>query len=441
MLALPPLFSAARDLTITDCGAPTDGLTPATAAIQTAIDQAAAKGDRVVIPKGTFVTSGLTLPSGARLHLADGAVLTGQWPAPASAAAQARPQALLSAADARDITITGSGTVCSGASHLPMPGAAYPALIAITRCKDVVISGLTLARPELRVIALDQVEGAVVDQLTIEADYRRDGDGITITDCRGIAVSHCRVNASGDGIVMKSVNQDLGCEDISVSDCTVRSSRSAVRCGAESHGGFRRISVRRIEVRDTYMSALALEAVDGGNCEDVSVDSLSISNTSNAFFLVSGKRNNRDLRHSRLRRITVSHVSGSLAAGQPDTAYAVHGPALTGFHNTFPAVVSALESCPADGITLSDISLDCPAGGNEGQAYMPADKPERVPQFPRAEPAYFMFGELPAYGLYVRNATGLDLRRLTFAARRPDYRPDVVVHNPASADIYNGVTR
>ncbi|BAV08665.1 Pectate lyase superfamily protein [Filimonas lacunae] len=64
--------------TITQFGAKGDGLTVNTAAIQAAINKAAAAGGgRVLVPAGRFVTGSLQLKSNTELHLAQNAVLMG----------------------------------------------------------------------------------------------------------------------------------------------------------------------------------------------------------------------------------------------------------------------------------------------------------------------------------------------------------------------------
>ena len=64
----------------------------------------------------------------------------------------------------------------------------------------------------------------------------------------------------------------------------------AIKFGTASRGGFRNIRLINIKVFDTYRSAIALEAVDGGFIENVEVDSLQVLNTGHAIFLRIGER-------------------------------------------------------------------------------------------------------------------------------------------------------
>lgn len=69
-----------------------------------------------------------------------------------------------------------------------------------------------------------------------------------MNDCQHAIVRRCDVNSADDGICLKSDNPDSGCEDILIEDCRIVSSASAIKFGTASYGGFRNVTIRRIEV-------------------------------------------------------------------------------------------------------------------------------------------------------------------------------------------------
>ena len=62
-------------------------------------------------------------------------------------------------------------------------------------------------------------------------------------------------------------------------------------------------------------------------------------------------------------------------------------------------------------------------------AYRYKDVPEEIGSYPE----FHMFGELPAWGLFVRHVDGLVLDNVKMSIREPDYRPIMV----AVDDVHN----
>lgn len=66
-------------------------------------------------------------------------------------------------------------------------------------------------------------------------------------------------------------------------------------------------------------------------------------------------------------------------------------------------------------------------------AYIGPYRYNAVPEQIDAYPEFHMFGELPAWGLFVRHVDGLTLDNVVMSVRDPDYRPSIV----ASDDVHN----
>jgi hypothetical protein len=83
--------------------------------------------------------------------------------------------------------------------------------------------------------------------------------------------------------------------------------------------------------------------------------------------------------------------------------------------------ITGLPGHPIEGIMLSDIHITYSGGGTASEAAR-----RDIPEMESYYPEYHMFGTLPAYGLYVRHASGIILRNVTFDHERPDLRSAMV---------------
>ena len=64
-------------------------------------------------------------------------------------------------------------------------------------------------------------------------------------------------------------------------------------------------------------------------------------------------------------------------------------------------------------------------------AYMPLWRAHDVPESPDSYPEFSMFGELPAWGFYLRHVDGLTLQGVKLSLREADYRPAFVLEDVA----------
>ncbi len=438
----------AQDVVITDFGAVPEGVTLNTRTIQQAIDTAHARGGgRVIVPAGRFLTGALILRSGVELHLAEGAVLLGSTD-PDHYFRLNRWLALVMANKAYDVSITGpgeidgqgrrlalhidslfhTGQVDSLLYHFAEGRPSYlirPQLVEFVDCARVRVRDVTMRNAACWVQTYDRCRDVVVERVRVDSDAYWNNDGIDIQDCINVRVTDCVINAADDGICLKSQSKWHGCDSIYVARCTVRSSASAVKFGAVSHAGFRNVVIEDIRVYDTFRSAVALECVDGGILENVLIQRIEALNTGNAIFIRLGKRN-RSGAAGKLRNVTIRDMRVEVAFERPDYNYEMRGPDLPFFHNTFPSSITGLPGQPVENVTLENIEIRYPGRGNEGLAYMPLWRLDAVPERPADYPEFSMFGELPAWGFYVRHVDGLMFCNVRIGIDAPDYRPAYV---------------
>lgn len=457
---------------IADFGAVPDGITINTKAIQHAIDEASENGGgRVYIPPGNFLTGCIELKSNVELHLEAGAVLmgstspydyfsnAGQSTADSPDTDDISGLGLILAVKAENIKLTGHGTIDGQGLALALnadslhhagilvdeqynyrrmrpSGLVRPRLFRFLESKNITVKNLTLTNSAEWGLSFDLCQDIVLDSLKIINRAYWNNDGMDITDCRIVRVTHCDVDAADDGICLKSYHPGFANDDIYIADCTIRSSASAVKFGTGSYGGFRNVTIENIRVFDTFRSAIALESVDGAVIENIRVKNIVAENTGNALFIRLGHRDGKN--PGMVKNIHISNVKVQVPFNRPDIDYDLRGPEVDFFHNPFPASIAGIPGHYIEDVILENIEIRYPGRATKGMAYIPLTDLDRVPEQIANYPEFSMFRELPAWGLYVRHARKIQLKSIHLILDDADFRPAFVfddVHTIQIRDV------
>lgn len=446
-----------QDYNILDYGATASSSTLNTVAIQSAIDAAHLHGGgRVIIPAGHFLSGSIILKSGVELHLQEGAVLLGSTDIRDYIKLN-RWKALVMADHQSNIAITGAGEIDGQGRRLALhidslfyagqidsinynfvemrpKEPIRPQLVEMVDCNNIIISGVTMRNAACWVQTYERCLNLLIDRLRVYSDAYWNNDGIDISDCVNVRILHCDVNTADDGICLKSHAIDKFCDSIYIAHCTIRSSASAIKLGTASYGGFKNITIEHIKVYDTFRSAIAIESVDGGFIENVLVDDVKATNTGNAIFIRLGKRN-KARPPGYVRNVTIRNMDAEIAFERMDYEYDIRGPELPFFHNIFPSSITGIQTYRVENVLLEDITLRYPGRGNNGLAYSSLHRLDRVPEKESAYPEFSMFGELPAWGMYVRHVDGLSMKNISLSIESADYRPALVFDDVRNLDL------
>ncbi len=441
---------SAKEYNILSFGAVGDGRIVNTEAIQKAIDRASSDGGGVVrIPAGKFVTGSVMMKNGVGLHLDKGAVLLGsldfkhyirihKW------------MALILADGVSHISITGKGTIDGrGAElalhidslfyagvidrryyHLEEKRAWHeyrPQIIDFFGCSHIRIENVTIKNASSWVQTYEKSKYIRIDRIRVESDTYWNNDGIDIVDCQNVQITNCSINASDDGICIKSEDFSLSqiCDSIYISDCSIRSSASAIKFGTSLVSGARNVVIRNIKVYDTFRSAIAIEATQGGFIENVLVEHVTAKNTGNALFMRIGRIRGAE-KAGPLRNVVIRNMKVTVPYEKPDADYLIRGPELPFFHNIFPSSISGNPGVYVENVLLENIKIRYPGRGNKAYAHMPLYRIHEIPELETSYPEFSMFGELPAWGFYVRHVKGIHFKNVELEIEKPDYRPAMV---------------
>jgi hypothetical protein len=443
----------AQDYKASLFGIESNGTTLNTTSIQTAIDYIHNKGGgRLMFYVGRYLTGTIHMKSNVEIHLEEGAILVGSTN-PFDYEKIGSWQALILAENQNNIAITGKGMIdgqgyrtANNILTMVHKGiikdpqnliydrpreSVRPQNIYFKGCRNVTIQGIMLKDPACWNQQYDQCKNVLIDGISVDSKSYWNNDGVDIVDCDSVVVKNSYFNAADDGICLKSHSADFVCQNVFIYNNVVRTSANGIKFGTASRGGFRNIKIINNLVYDTYRSAITFAAVDGGFVENVVVDSLRSNNTGNVIFLRIGERVAG--KKGRMNNISISNVYATVPATKADAGYSYEGPVEDLPRNISPASIVGAKDANITNITLKNIEIHYPGGGDPNYAKVGLDELDKVPELISNYPEFSMFKELPAWGFYIRHAEHITFDNVTLVADKEDYRTAVVLDDVKNA--------
>jgi len=465
-------------------GAKGDGKALDTAAINKAIDTAtAAGGGTVYFPAGNYLSVSIHLKSNIALYLDQGATIIAantskearydppepnQWDAYQDFGHTHWHNGLIWGENLTNVSILGPGMIWgkglvragtqsrtqqqndalnANRANEPKTPFGYPnprdavepgwgnKSIALKNCRNVLIRDITILHGGHFAILATGVDNFTIDNIKIDTNR----DGIDVDACKNVRISNCTVNSPfDDGICPKSsfaLGYARATENLTITNCQVSgydegtlldgtfkrdfrnqngtfSPTGRIKFGTESNGGFKNITITNC-VFD-YCRGLALESVDGALLEDVTISNITMRDISNSPFFVrlGGRvRGPQGTTVGALRRVIISNVI---------------------VYNAEPKYASIISGIPGhdiEDVTLRNIRIYYKGGGTKEQAAV--QPPEKETDYP--EPT--MFGEIPAYGFFIRHVRGLQMSDINLKLLKEDMRAPYIISDGKSIDL------
>jgi polygalacturonase len=452
-------------------GAVGDGKAVDSPAINRAIDAAAAAGGGTVLfPAGTWLCFSIRLKSNVALYLAQGAtVVAADSPLPGASTGYnggvydaAEPNAaeayqdyghthwhnsLIWGEELHDVGISGPGLIhgkglSNGRGSMKLgnemkaeqPGVGNKS-IALKNCRSVIFRDFSILKGGHFGLLLTGVDNLTIDNLKIDTDR----DGIDIDCCRNVRVSNCTVNSPwDDGICPKSsyaLGYSRATENVTITNCYVTGTyelgtvldgtfkkfapdaqvprTGRIKCGTESNGGFKNITISNCVFEGC--NGLALESEDGALCEDIAISNITMRDIVTApIFLRLG---------SRLRGPKESTKVGTMQRILIDNLVSYHADAK------LCSILSGIPGYALEDIRLANIYQQHVGGAaQESLAIQP-------PEFENKYPDPGMFGPMPAQGFYLRHIRNLEMSHVEVRAMQPDPRPSFFLQDVDRADF------
>jgi polygalacturonase len=429
-------------------GAKGDGKTLDTAAINRAIDAAAAAGGgKVIFPAGTFLSYSIHLKNHVSLVLSDGSVLlaadTTQSGIAAYDSAEPNEQwdkyqdyghshfhnSLIWGEDLNNISIYGPGLIWGkglsrGEGIGPVAeqlGVANKA-ISLKNCHNVLLRDFSILHGGHFAILATGVDNLTIDNLLIDTQR----DGMDIDCCRNVRVSNCSVNSPWDDAICLKSSFALGyprsTEMVTITNCYVTGiyeegslldgtykkfpdsadvdRNGRIKLGTESNGGFKNIAISNCVFDGCF--GLAIISVDGATIEDVTVSNLAMRNIIGAPLFVrlgSRMRAPAGTPVGTIRRVSVSGVVCSETSSQACS------------------LLIGVPGHPLEDIQLTNFVVMHPGAGTLKDSMI--ELAEKEKEYP--EPT--MFGTTPAHGFFIRHAKGVEMNQIKIKVNQPEGRP------------------
>lgn len=450
----------AKDYQAGDFGAKADGMTLNTRTIQAAVDYISRNGGgRLIFGPGNWVTGSIYLKSDVTLHLEYGATLMGSVnPFDYVKDKKIGWMAMIFAVNQQNIGITGKGTINGRGFITANNMVSYihrgiyedplkldrpnetnrPQNVYFRECENITITGITLRDPASWNQTYDQCKKLYVDGIYVDSKAYWNNDGIDVVDCDGVVIKNSCFDAADDVICFKSHDVTKICQNVVVENCVGRSSANGLKFGTVSRGGFKNFRVKNLTIFDTFRSAITFAAVDGGEIENIVVDSVRSINTGNVIYLRIGDRWSQGKKPS-MKNIVISNVYAEVPFGKPDAGYNYEGPVEDLPRNISPAGIIGLPEYKIQDVTLKNIEIVYPGAGNPYYAkrgLTPAEL-DSIPEMRTAYPEFSQFKELPAWGFYIRHAEGIVFENVKLTALKKDYRPAIVMDDVKRA-VFKG---
>ena len=472
-------------------GAKGDGKTIDTPAINKAIDAAAAAGGGTVhLPAGTFLCFSIRLKSNIALYLSQGATILAadpktdkgtydlpepnEWDMYQDFGHSHWRNSLIWGIGLENISVLGPGRIDgrgltrrsprprrplqAGDTPASLGGAQAPAAvqsplgeaddpivmnglgnkaISLKLSRNVVLRDFSILNGGHFALLATGVDNLTIDSLKVDTNR----DGFDIDACRNVRISNCSVNSPNDDAIVLKSSFALGfaraTENVTITNCAVsgydigslldatykRNVKEApdrdgptgrLKFGTESNGGFKNITISNI-VFD-HCRGLALETVDGGLLEDVAITNITMRDVKNSpiFLRLGGRmRGPKGVAPGELRRVIISNV----VVYNADPRYA--------------SIISGIPGHDIEDVRLSNIRIYYQGGGTTARSEL--QPPERETNYP--EPS--MFGEIPAYGFFIRHAKNIALNNVEVSYLTEDQRSPFVLHDVQGADFIN----
>lgn len=300
----PPTFPD-RDFPITDYGAVGDGEADATQAFEKAVSACdEARGGRVVVPEGEFLSGPIHLRSNVNLHVTEGAtirfvrdpsrylpVVFTHW----EGMELMNYSPLIYAFEEENVAVTGSGTLDGQANRehwwpwkgepedgwskgeprqlearnrllkmvaegVPVEERVFgegsylrPSFIQPYRCENVFVEGVRIINSPMWEIHPVLSRNVTVRGVMV-VSHGPNNDGCNPESCTDVLIEDCHFDTGDDCIALKSGrNQDgrrIGApiENVVVRNCTMRDGHGGVVIGSEMSGGARNIFAEDCEM-------------------------------------------------------------------------------------------------------------------------------------------------------------------------------------------------
>lgn len=308
--------------------------------------------------------------------------------------------------------------------------------IALKLSRNITLKDFTIFQGGHFALLATGVDNLTIDNLKVDTNR----DGFDIDACRNVRISNSSVNSpNDDAIVLKSsyalgfnratenvviTNSQVSAFDLgTMLDGTYKTTQEfapdkdrptgRLKLGTESNGGFKNITISNITF--VHCRGLAIETVDGGNIEDISITNITMRDITTApIFIRLGARQRapEGTPIAAIRRVNISNVVAS------------------GVESKYAAIIAGLNGHDIEDVRLSNIRIHYNGGGTK------ADAAREIPEAEKSYPEPSMFGVTSAYGFFVRHVNGILFDNVDVSFENSEERPAFVFDDAKNIELF-----
>ena len=396
-----------------------DGTSEETRKIQKAIDECSEKNEMLEFTEGTYLSFPLELKENTHIRIGENAVLKAceNW----RGWEKTDKTPFISANGKSNIIIDGVGIVdCSRKAFHDCEGSPVMRLrpdntIQFTDCERVTVKDITIRDSVCVNLYLRRCKNVLADSLTIrnpEWWKSHSSDGIDIYGCENVLVKNCDIETGNDAVCIKTYEGETA-ENISVTDCMLRTSRTALKIGTTVFGDISGVEFKNIKIEDHreknlvrhpeqgghVWSAIVIVTGDGGNITNVTADNVTAEFANTPLLMVAQQKFGVKENIGRISDVSINdfHVKHSIRASQ----------------------INIADGSAAENIKITNSSV-MNYENHKGEF-----KAETA--CGRWYPAGYNFGHMPAYGLYGCSVKNVDLSGSVFKEDVYSKRPSTIL--------------
>jgi hypothetical protein len=386
----------------------------------------AAGGGTVTLSAGTYATGSIHVMSNVRVSLGGATITTGgtidsaesdsqiatQYPSCQDDGHEHWHNALIWGENVSNVAFIGPGKIDGAGLDTNAQK-----LVAFKNSKVVLFDNLSMKNTGHFGFLMTNVQDLTLSNLTMTPTR----DGVDLMECSNVYAHHLSITGgSDDAFALKSdctVGTPVVTNNITVTNSTFGSGCNAMQIGSETWGDFQNITWSNNRIISGAKSGIGLQMNDGGNIKNVVYDGITISGTAFPIFmsttslLRASKTTPGHAENIRFSNITATNITGS---SQTSGANSV-------------IVISGEPGVRHSGIVLDHLNMTFHGGGS-GTSEPPEGSTFTNPSSVNYNPRFI--SPLPAYGAYIRHATGVELRNVTFTVGS-DARPALVARDVA----------
>jgi hypothetical protein len=324
-------------------------------------------------------------------------------------------RALLYAPNAANVTIDGGGVIDGQGDAFTGIEATRPMLVWAVLSTHVTVRNLYVRKGAVWSLVSMESDHVLFDNINLQSNNITH-DGIDVVDGSDITVQHVAVDAGDDAMCLKS-GVRRGIDTMVVRDSVFTGNNggsNGIKVGTATYGAFKHVTFEDCVVKDVQYAAMAVESRQGADIADMAFDRIQFSNTGGAFFVY-------------LAQQSTTHPVGDVPKlGSIDGVSFTDITGATGSWASSPHQGSLITGQIYNGVTYDITNLSFTRAAVQfdgGLSTVPGAPVEAMPdQYPESN----MFGDLPAWGYYLRHVQGVAFDACTTSVAAADARPMIV---------------